>query len=200
MNVRAVPARSRPGRPRLGGNPVAPDPGDAIPSGSVRQAFDDLAGTTTGTSRVQALFVLRRAISVHDSVVAATLCPLLEDLPDGPEVAKRLRDGCEERATLLARFQEMTKGTQANNVYSGHGADIEAIMAQLRQSFDRHVDVETAQVTELLQTAGDSAAPEVVAARMAIEARRAPARAHPGASRHPRSKISRAIRRKGLSR
>jgi hypothetical protein len=162
---------------------------------TIRDAFADVADTTTGTTRVQALFLLRRAISVHDSVVVASLCPLLEDLPGGPEVARRLAHGCEERAILLARFQEMSKGTQAHNVYPAFGADIETIISELRQSFDRHVDAETTQVSDLLQLAGESGEPEVVAARMAIEARHAPLRAHPRTSQRPRSKISRTIRR-----
>ena len=161
----------------------------------VRNALRDVADATEGTSRVQALFVLRRAISVHDSVVSASLCPLLENLPNGPSVAQQLRRGCEERATLLARFQDISQGTQPHNVYPVFGAEIEQIITDLQHSFDRHVDVETTEVSDLLQNAGDSAKPEVVAARMAIEARRAPVRAHPRTSRHPRSKLSQSIRR-----
>lgn len=163
---------------------------------SIREAFGDVADTTTGTTRVQALFVLRRAISVHDSVVVASLCPLLEDLPDGPEVAELLRHGCQERSILLARFQQMSKGSQAHNVYPVFGPEIETLISELRQSFDHHVDAETTQVSDLLQLAGESEEPEVVAARMAIEARRAPVRAHPRTSLRRRSRIARTVQGK----
>ncbi|MGC8514425.1 MAG: hypothetical protein ACP5P1_15545 [Acidimicrobiales bacterium] len=161
----------------------------------VREAFRDVADTTVGTSRVQALFVLRRAISVHDSVVEAALCPLLEDLPNGSEVSEQLRQGCADRAKLLSRFQALTKGTEAHNVYPVFGAEIEQIIAELQRSFDRHVDAESTQVGDLLRRASESVSPEVLAAKMAIEARRAPIRAHHRTHQHPQSKISRTIQR-----
>jgi len=162
---------------------------------SVQDAFGDVANTTAGTSRVQALFVLRRTITVHDSVVEATLCPLLDDLPGGPEVAEQLRQGCAERASLLSRFQKLSKGTAAHNVYPVFGSEIEQIISELQQSFDRHVEAETTQVGDVLRSAGESVSPEVVAARMAIDAKRAPTRAHPRTNQNPRSKVSETIQR-----
>ena len=161
----------------------------------VQAAFGQAAGTTTGTSRVQALHLLRRAISAHDSVVASTLCPLLQDLPGGPEVAERLRHGCEQRSSLLARFQSLSQGTEAHNVYPVFGAEIETILAELGRSFESHVEIETTRVTELLESAAPSVAPEVIAARMAIEASHAPARVHRGMYGPRRSRVFRAVYR-----
>ena len=161
----------------------------------VRDRFRDVADQTTGTGRVQALHLLGRVLTVHDSVVGSTLCPLLQDLPGGPEVAARLREGCEHRESLLARFQSLSQGTEARNVYPMFGAEIEAILSELERSFDQHVGVETTRVSELLESAATSIHPEVVAARMAIDADRAPGRAHAMAYRHPKSRALRAVYR-----
>lgn len=163
--------------------------------GGVREAMGDVARTTTGTSRVQALHILSRVVSTHDSVVGSALCPLLHDLPGGPEVADRLRHGCEERALLLARFQSLTQGTEARNVYPVFGADVEMILSELGRSFEHHVEDETTRVGVLLESAASSVAPDVIAAKMAIEATRAPARAHPVIYRHRASKALRAVYR-----
>jgi hypothetical protein len=161
----------------------------------VGDAFADTTATTTGTERVQALHILGRLINQHDSVVGSTLCPLLQDLPGGPAVAEGLRRGCAQREALLARFQSLRQGSTAHNVYPAFGTEIEAILAELEKSFDQHVDDETTRVGELLESAADSISPEVVAARIAIGAKRAPARAHRLAYRHPSSKALRAVYR-----
>lgn len=164
--------------------------------GRVQRALSEVLSATTGTDRVRALHVLRRVVSAHDSVVGSTLCPLLQDLPGGPEVVVRLRLGCKERAELLGRFQSLSQGTEAHNVYPVFGSEIETILAELERSFDRHVEDETTRVGELLESAAASIEPEVVAARMAIEAGRTPVRAHRMAYRHPSSKTLRALFRR----
>ncbi len=162
---------------------------------SIQDVLDDAAATTTGTSRVRTMHVLSRVLTAHDSVVGSTLCPLLHDLPGGPELAGRLREGCEHRESLLARFQSLSQGVNARNVYPVFGAEMEEILAELRQSFEQHVEDETTRVGELLDSASESVAPEVMAATMAIETRRAPARAHRMIYKHPTSRTLRAIYR-----
>lgn len=159
----------------------------------VQHALSQVSETRTGTDRVRALHVLRWIVTAHDSVVASTLCPLLRELPSGAVVAERLRQGCEQRASLLGRFQSLSQGTDAHNVYPMFGPEIETILGELEESFDRHVDDETTRVGELLESAAASVSPEVIATRMAIEAGRAPVRAHRMTYRHPRAKMLRAL-------
>ena len=84
----------------------------------VDDSLRDALGSTTGVGRVRALHnSVRRSISVHDAVLASALCPLLEDLPGGPAVARRLRHGCQERAELLDRFEALSHNVAAHNVY-----------------------------------------------------------------------------------
>ncbi len=158
---------------------------------ALRQALE----ATTGTDRVRFLHGARRLIVVHDGVLRSALCPLLNDLPGGPAVAKRLEEGCEERVALLRRFDQLTKGVAVHNVYPASGQEIEEILSRLEQSMGRHVDEETAQVSDVLENAADSVDPEVVASLMALEARRAPTRAHPGAAKHARSTLVRRLYR-----
>ena len=161
----------------------------------VADALRTVTATTSGTSRVRAMHVLGRLLAAHDSVVGSTLCPLLHDLPGGPEVALRLRRGCEQREMLLGRFQSLSQGTDAHNVYPVFGAEIESILVDLQQSFDQHAEDETVRVGQLLDSTSGSVAPAVVAARMAIEETRAPGRAHRLTVRYPTSRTLRALYR-----
>jgi len=140
--------------------------------------------TQTGADRVQLLHRLRRSVSVHDSVVRSVLCPLLDELPDGPAVAERLCQGCQERSDLLGRFHEVTTGVAAGNVYTGSGAEVEAILDGLERSFRRHEQEETLQVAQVLEASSESTDPDVITARMALAAERAPTRSHRGAGAH----------------
>jgi hypothetical protein len=74
----------------------------------VEEVLQEALEATTGTERVRFLHKLRSSLSVHDSVLNSALCPLLDDLPGGPAVADRLRQGCHERADLLIRFRKIT--------------------------------------------------------------------------------------------
>jgi hypothetical protein len=151
---------------------------------SLREALD----CSTGVGRVRSLHnSVRRSISVHDAVLESALCPLLEDLPGGPPVAERLRLGCQERARLLARFEEVSHNVAAHNVYPVSGEEIEHILEGLEHSFGEHVSVETTSVSSLLEDAAGSIDPDVVEARMEIEARQAPTRVHAATARHPSS-------------
>jgi hypothetical protein len=148
----------------------------------VEEVLQETLDTRTGSERVQLLHRLRRSVSVHDSVVRSVLCPLLEELPEGPAVAQRLCRGCEERSDLLQRFHEVTTGVAAGNVYTGSGAEVEAILEGLERSFRRHEREETDDVTRLLEASSTSTDPQVITARMALAADRAPTRSHPGAT------------------
>ena len=161
----------------------------------VQAAVAAAADARTGTDRVRNLHVLSRLVSAHDSVLGAALCPLLRDLPGGSDVAERLRHGCEERESLLHRFYSLGEGTDARYVYPTFGKEVDRILAELEASFTRHVDDETGRVGELLESSEGSPAPEIVAARMAIEGGRAPARPHRAIQRHPTSRTLRAVYR-----
>jgi hypothetical protein len=136
---------------------------------------------------------VRRSISVHDAVLVSALCPLLEELPGGSAVAQRLRQGCQERADLLGRFEKVSHNVAAHNVYPVSGEEIERILEALERSFSEHVHDETTEVADLLEVAAGSIDPDVVGASMAIEARRAPTRAHAGSVKHPRSAMLKAL-------
>lgn len=167
----------------------------------VEEAFDLVRASASGTDRVRLLHnTLRPAITVHDVVVGSVLCPLLEDIPAGPSVAHRLRRGCRERADLLSRFDALSKGVAARNVYPVSGQEVEGILEGLQASFDGHADVETRQVTGVLEAAGPGAEADVtgvVAARMAIEARHSPLHSHPAMTAHPGSRTRKALYRFG---
>lgn len=144
----------------------------------VEEIFQDVDAAGTGTERAQVTHRLRRAISVHDSVVSSVLCPVLADLPGGPSVATKLVEGCQERAKLLVEFKKLTNGVAAHNVYASSADDVERILRDLRSSFARHETEETSAVAEVLGASETSTDPEVMAARMALAAARAPTRSH----------------------
>jgi len=164
-------------------------PAGSAPAGSLREvlaSYDEVVdGALTeawqadsGTARVQRLAEASRAIAVHDAVLRHALCPLLQELPGGADVAARLCAGTEERAEQLRHFEKLTKGVAAHNVYPASGAEVDKILEKLSESMQRHVREETLSVGDVLEAASASVDPEVVAARMALEARRAPARVH----------------------
>jgi len=140
--------------------------------------MDKVLTADSGLERVRLLHQARRFVAVHDAVVRHALCPMLRDLPGGGAVADRLCQGCDERAELLGRFEALTKGVTVQNVYPASGDEIEEIVGTLEASLSRHVYDETHQVGNVLEAAGESVDPDVVAAAMAIEAQRAPARVH----------------------
>lgn len=153
----------------------------------VQDLLDRADASTTGGERVRLLYQVRSSIAVHDAVLEAALCPLLEDLPGGSEIAERLRQGCRERAALLVRFAKITKGVAAHNVYPVSGAEVEQILEDLDRSFGTHADEETANVGDVLVAAAKSIDPDVVAARMSLEADAAPSRSHSRSTEHLRS-------------
>ncbi len=154
----------------------------------VERSLNEALESPTGVGRVRSLHnTLRRSVSVHDAVLESALCPLLEELPGGPPVARQLRRGCVERADLLERFEEISHNVAAHNVYPVSGEEVEQILEGLDRSFGEHASVESMAVSDLLEDAADSVDPDVIGARMAIEARDAPTRIHPATSKHPRS-------------
>jgi hypothetical protein len=161
----------------------------------VEASLREVRSSTTGLQRVRLLHRTRRSIAVHDAVLGSALCPLLEELPGGPAIADRLRQGCQERAELLSRFAAAIKGVAAHNVYPVSGEEIEEILEGLELSFDRHVHDETAEVSAALEAAAGIVDPEVLAARMALEALEAPTRAHSVAAKHPRSSMLKGLYR-----
>ena len=144
----------------------------------VGAAFAETLEVSTGTEKVQLLYKLRHMIALHDAVLTDVLCPLLRELPQGREVAERLCEGCNERRTLLQSFQALTVGIGARNVYAASGPEIERILTELEASFRRHTEIETVEVAQVLESSGASSDPDVLAARMALEVRRAPTFAH----------------------
>lgn len=155
----------------------------------VEEALQEALATTTGADRVQLLHKLRRSMAVHDSVVRSVLCPLLDDLPEGPPVAERLRAGCHERGDLLGRFRKVSNGVVPSQVYPVSSAEVEEILEGLTRSFRRHEDEETVDVAAALEASSTSTDPEVLSARMALEAVRAPTRSHAGIGKHPESAV-----------
>ena len=60
----------------------------------VEKSLRSALQSTSGIGRVRVLHnTLRRSIAVHDAVLESALCPLLDNLPNGPAVADRLRLG-----------------------------------------------------------------------------------------------------------
>lgn len=147
------------------------------------EAFD----TETGTERVQLLHRVRSVVAVHDAVLRHALCPMLEELPGGRRVAEELCAGVEQRAEILRRFDKLTKGVTPRNVYAGSGPEVEEILVALDESMTHHIDVETSEVGDVLEASQASVDPEVVAARMALQAHKAPTRIHGGTDRRSQS-------------
>jgi len=141
-------------------------------------ALEEVDAAETGEARVRLLLQAQRILLAHDAVVEHALCPLLEDLPGGAEVAARLRAGVQARAELLERFDRLVRGVAPRNVYAASGAEVEAILEDLDASVQRHVEEETRSVGDVLERASDSVDPVVLAATMAIEAQRSPGRPH----------------------
>jgi len=123
---------------------------------------------------------LRRTVAVHDAVLQSALCPLLSDLPGGKQVADELCEGCQERAKLLHRFEEIIRNVPPNNVYRTSGEEVEQILSDLEESLRQHVEQETNEVGAVLASCATSTDPDIVSARMAIVAQKAPTRVHAG--------------------
>lgn len=154
----------------------------------VDQVLSEMRTTrTSGTELVQLLDKLRGSIAVHDSMVESVLCPLLDDLPAGSLVADGLRRSCEERDALLVRFGHLTNGVAARNVYPIDGEEIEHIVEALERSFRHHENDETAAVADIIAASPADADPQVVSARLAFGAHRAPSRGHKATVKHPTS-------------
>ena len=158
----------------------------------VEAAFAETRDVSTGTEKVQLLYRLRHMITVHDAVLADVLCPLLSSLAQDREVAERLQEGCRERNELLQSFQALTIGVTPRNAYAASGAEIERILTELQASFRRHTEIETVRVTEVLESSEAGTNPDALAARMALEVRRAPTFAH---RRTRQSELSKALYR-----
>ena len=158
----------------------------------VEAAFAETRDVSTGTEKVQLLYRLRHMITVHDAVLADVLCPLLSSLAQGREVAERLQEGCRERNELLQSFQALTIGVTPRNAYAASGAEIERILTELQASFRRHTEIETVRVAEVLESSEAGTNPDALAARMALEVRRAPTFAH---RRTRQSELSKALYR-----
>ncbi|HMK99259.1 MAG TPA: hypothetical protein VK428_03640, partial [Acidimicrobiales bacterium] len=75
------------------------------------------------------------------------------------------------------------------NVYAASGGEIEHILEDLEHSFEEHLHDEITELGHVLALAATSFDPDVVATRMAIEARRAPTRIHRATSAHPKSAV-----------
>lgn len=154
----------------------------------VQEGLRAVRAAGTGTETVRVLHNrLRQSIAVHDGVLESVLCRLLDELPGGTEVADRLRSGARRRARLLGRFDELSRNVAVHNVYPVSGDEIEDILDELDTSFAQHSYDETTRVGDLLEAAAQSTDPEVVAARMAVEARRTPTRVHAAVLEHPAS-------------
>lgn len=144
----------------------------------VQEAIREAIESDGGTRLVQELHRLRHLLAVHDSMLGSVLCPVLDHLPGGPPVAGELRQGCHERAELLTRFQRLTEGVAARNVYPACGQEIEAIVEGVAGSFQRHELDEIAQVSRLLQSPSAGFDPQALATRMASAVDHAPGRMH----------------------
>lgn len=145
----------------------------------VRAAIRQTMEAETGTERVRALHnLLSPSVVVHDAVLESALCPVLDDLPGGSPLADRLRQGCRERGELLRRFERLSKGVAAPNVYPASGEEVEEILEGLHHSFEAHAHDETTSVGDVLASAVASTDLTAVVARMAMAARSAPTRFH----------------------
>ncbi len=191
----AAPAPTDPGR---GAPPVWSPLRDLLATydreveASLRAATD----ADSGLARVRILHnALGRSIAVHDAILVAALCPMLERLPDGEAVAERLRRGCEERAVLLEEFDEVSRGVAAPNVYPVSGEVVERVLAGLRRSFTAHAEDETTRVGDVMEAAAASTDPDTLGALMALEARLAPTRTRVDMLRHPGSSLRKTIYR-----
>ncbi len=165
------------------------------------QSALEAAHAAAGLDRVRALHNrVHPAVAVHDAILEWALCPLLDGLPGGRDVSDRLRRGCSERAELLRRFEVLTRGVAAANVYPTSGDEIDDILGGLRRSFGVHGTAETAEVGDVLAAGSATVAPELVADRMAREARRAPTRVHRtlhrGGGERARSALSKQVHRR----
>ena len=138
-----------------------------------------------GTEKVLVLHnTLRRSVAVHDATLQWTLCPLLDELPGSAPLVSRLRRGCLERADLLERFEEVTRGVAAANVYPVAGEQIEAILHGLQTSLSTTLRDE-AELGDVLQHGDRRLDPDTVAADMNRRAQQALSRLHATLVKHP---------------
>ncbi len=180
MNLRV--AARLPGPPAADG-PAAPET-DATVS-AVLQSYDheveeslrQATGAQGGLERVRALHNgVRPAVVIHDAVVFGTLCPLIDRLPGGHDLAAQLRRGCEERAELLARFDAVSRNVAAHNVYPVSGDEVEAVLAGLAASFAAHARAETSRLGEIVEAAASRGDRAGLLQALGAQARRAPTR------------------------
>lgn len=164
--------------------------------GEVEESLREALSSASGTGRVRLLHNrLSRSVAVHDAVLESALCPLLDELPGGRPVADRLRRGCRERADLLDRFGSVSRGVAAPNVYSVSREEVERILEGLERSFTSHIEDETTEVGDVMESAASSADPDVLGALMAVEAKRSPTRVHSVILKHPKARLLKSIYR-----
>lgn len=145
----------------------------------VQEAMDAALAADTGTGRVRAMHDrLAPALAVHDAVLSSALCPILDTLPDGPDVADRVRTGCRRRGRALRRLDRVTRGVAPHNVYGASGDEIDDVLEALDQSFRAHQAEESDAIAGVLTAAGGAVDADMVADRMETAARRAPTRPH----------------------
>ena len=185
--------------PWLGGNGTVPSIGEVLESydRAVDKIIDELRAARTVSERVESLRRLEVVVSIHDSVLSGTLCPLLRALPGGGPFADRYEEGTTRRAELSKKLDELLRTRpDAVDAYREHADAVEDTVEQLLARFRHHEGEESASVTEFLSglpktpatptelttASGDrvgpwpSTDPATIATVMALYAERAPAR------------------------
>lgn len=148
------------------------------------------------TSAERALLVQRlvEAVSVHDAVAREALCPLLRHLPEGSTVADDMVRGCAERERTSGAIVSLLSGVAARDVYrpAGEGERLDALVASLADSFERHEQAEVPRAVEVLDDQPSAQAADIAVA-MDRARHWAPTRPHRGPLAHRQAMAAKAL-------
>jgi hypothetical protein len=137
---------------------------------------------------------LVRAVSVHDTVVAEALCPLLSRLSGGATVADEMRRGCDQRQRLSREVIAALSGIAIQDVdlAPSEAKRLDTLVASLTASFEHHEQAEVPRAVAVVDD--DPSAPATEIATAMEHARRlAPTRPHRGPLAHRRALAAKAL-------
>lgn len=173
---------------------------------AVTQVTDEFRAAEGSANKELAARRTVSAIAIHDTVIGAVVCPLLEKIDGGMSVAELLHRGCTEREDLQIRWDKRPRGRGTDEARRLGSIQGQEIVESLIEAFARHKSKETVEAVRLLSALPDDAfrtwasslndemwpwhstGPALLGMRMALWAKSSPTRSHPGMVRHPSSR------------
>ncbi len=155
----------------------------------ISELIEIATDSNSASNRLYVLGQLRHSVAIHDSVIQSVLCPILEELPNGRHTSTPLLSDTQRRSALLEQLRQATLGPSPYALYDRNVAEIDRIVSNIRVNFQQHDTAESVDVGWLLEESSTNTDPDVLAARLALEARRIAGRTSPFSGRRTQTTI-----------